>query len=191
MTTSKKTGLHRFALFTAGCTLLLLVAGALVTSNDAGLSVPDWPLSYGSLTPPMVGGIRYEHSHRLIASFVGLLTIVLAVWLWLREPRHWVRRLGLVALGAVIAQGVLGGLTVWFFLPVPISVAHASLAQLFFGTVISLALFTSRWWQSDLPQLDDSGAPRVRQLALRSEEHTSELQSRQYLVCRLLLEKKK
>src|SRR3989454_5733681 len=71
MTTSKKTGLHRFALFTAGCTLLLLVAGALVTSNDAGLSVPDWPLSYGSLTPPMVGGIRYEHSHRLIASFVG------------------------------------------------------------------------------------------------------------------------
>ncbi|PYU32266.1 MAG: cytochrome oxidase biogenesis protein CtaA, partial [Acidobacteria bacterium] len=61
MTTSKKTGLHRFALFTAGCTLLLLVAGALVTSNDAGLSVPDWPLSYGSLTPPMVGGIRYEH----------------------------------------------------------------------------------------------------------------------------------
>src|SRR5437899_9420341 len=96
MTTSKKTGLHRFALFTAGCTLLLLVAGALVTSNDAGLSVPDWPLSYGSLTPPMVGGIRYEHSHRLIASFVGLLTIVLAVWLWLREPRPWVRRLGLV-----------------------------------------------------------------------------------------------
>src|SRR2546426_3568124 len=130
MTTSKKTGLHRFALFTAGCTLLLLVAGALVTSNDAGLSVPDWPLSYGSLTPPMVGGIRYEHSHRLIASFVGLLTIVLAIWLWLREPRPWVRRLGLVALGAVIAQGVLGGLTVWFFLPVPISVAHASLAQL-------------------------------------------------------------
>ena len=168
MTTSKKTGLHRFALFTAGCTLLLLVAGALVTSNDAGLSVPDWPLSYGSLTPPMVGGIRYEHSHRLIASFVGLLTIVLAVWLWLREPRPWVRRLGLVALGAVIAQGVLGGLTVWFFLPVPISVAHASLAQLFFSTVISLALFTSRWWQSDLPQLDDSGAPRVRQLALWS-----------------------
>src|SRR5437899_6867501 len=166
MTTSKKTGLHRFALVAAGCTLLLLVAGALVTSSDAGLSVPDWPLSYGSLTPPMVGGIRYEHGQRLIASFVGLLTIVLAVWLWLREPRPWVRRLGLVALGAVIAQGVLGGLTVWFFLPVPISVAHASLAQLFFSTVISLALFTSRWWQSDLPQLDDSGAPRVRQLGL-------------------------
>src|SRR2546425_12607333 len=106
MTTSKKTGLHRFALFTAGCTLLLLVAGALVTSNDAGLSVPDWPLSYGSLTPPMVGGVRYEHSHRLIASVVGLLTLGLAIWLWLRGPRPWVRRLGLGAPGGGIPPGV-------------------------------------------------------------------------------------
>ena len=73
---------HRFAVFTACCTFFLLIAGALVTSNDAGLSVPDWPLSYGSLTPPMVGGIFYEHGHRMIASFVGLLSIVLAVWLW-------------------------------------------------------------------------------------------------------------
>ncbi len=73
---------HRFAVFTAVCTFGLLVAGALVTSNDAGLSVPDWPLSYGSLTPPMVGGIFYEHGHRMIASFVGMLSIVLAVWLW-------------------------------------------------------------------------------------------------------------
>src|SRR2546428_10913155 len=72
---------HRFAVFTAVCTFLLLIAGALVTSNDAGLSVPDWPLSYGSLTPPMVGGIFYEHGHRMIASFVGLLSIVLAGWL--------------------------------------------------------------------------------------------------------------
>src|SRR2546428_13993038 len=91
MTTSKKTGLHRFALFTAGCTLLLLVAGALVTSNDAGLSVPDWPLSYGSLTPPIVGGIFYEHGHRMIGSFVGLLSIVLAGFLLaggFRPPPH-------------------------------------------------------------------------------------------------------
>ncbi len=109
--------LHRFAVFTAACTFLLLVAGALVTSNDAGLAVPDWPLSYGSVAPPMVGGIFYEHSHRVMATFVGILTIVLAVWLWRSEPRRWVRRLGLIALGAVIAQGVLGGLTVVFFLP--------------------------------------------------------------------------
>jgi len=166
MTTSQKQGLHRFAMFTAACTFLLLVAGALVTSNDAGLAVPDWPLSYGSLAPPMVGGIFYEHGHRIVATFVGILTIILAVWLWKREPRAWVRRLGLAALGAVVAQGVLGGLTVLFYLPVAISVAHASLAQIFFGTVASLALFTSRWWQSELPQVEDSGSPRARSLAV-------------------------
>lgn len=165
MTTRVNPGLHRFAVLTAGCTFLLLVAGALVTSNDAGLAVPDWPLSYGSIAPPMVGGIFYEHGHRVAAAFVGLLTIVLAAWLWRREPRRWVRRLGLVALGAVIAQGVLGGLAVLFYLPVTISVAHASLAQIFFGTVVSLALFTSRWWQSDLSQVEDSGSPPLRRLA--------------------------
>ncbi len=85
---------HRFAVFTACCTFLLLIAGALVTSNDAGLSVPDWPLSYGSLLPPMVGGIFYEHGHRMIAAFVGMLSIVLAVWLWRVETRAWVRWLG-------------------------------------------------------------------------------------------------
>lgn len=159
-------GLHRFAAFTAACTLVLLVAGAMVTSNEAGLAVPDWPLSYGSFLPPMVGGIRYEHGHRLVATFVGMLSIVLAVWLWRSDPRRWVRRLGLVALGTVIAQGVLGGLTVLFFLPVTISVAHACLAQTFFATVVSLTLFTSRWWQSGLPQVEDSGSPHVRSLVV-------------------------
>jgi len=168
MNPSPSPGLHRFAVFTACCIFFLLVAGALVTSNDAGLAVPDWPLSYGSLTPPMVGGIFYEHGHRMIATFVGILTIILAVWLWRREPRRWVRRLGLLALGAVIAQGILGGLTVLFYLPVPISVAHACLAQIFFGTVVSLALFTSRWWQSDLPKVADAGTPHVRSLAVWS-----------------------
>jgi len=158
--------LHRFAVFTAACTFLLLVAGALVTSNDAGLAVPDWPLSYGSVAPPMVGGIFYEHTHRVMATFVGILTIVLAVWLWRSEPRRWVRRLGLIALGAVIAQGVLGGLAVVFFLPVPISVAHACLGQIFFGTIVGLALFTSQWWQSALPRVADSGSPRLRSLTV-------------------------
>jgi cytochrome c oxidase assembly protein subunit 15 len=161
-----KPGVHRFAVFTACCTLLLLVAGALVTSNDAGLAVPDWPLSYGSVAPPMVGGIFYEHGHRLVAAFVGVLTILLALWLWHSEPRRGVRRLGLAALGVVIAQGMLGGLTVLFYLPVPISVAHASLGQIFFGTVVSLALFTSRWWQSDLKHVADSGSPSLRSLSL-------------------------
>jgi heme a synthase len=156
---------HRFAFFLSGSTVLLLMAGALVTSNDAGLAVPDWPLSYGSLLPPMVGGIFYEHGHRMIATAVGILTIILGILLARSEPRRWVRNLGWTALGLVIAQGILGGLTVKYLLPPPISTAHATLAQLFFVTVISITLFTSRWWQSDLPQLEDTGSPRLRSLA--------------------------
>lgn len=166
MTPSFQPGVHRFAVFTAACTLLLLVAGALVTSNDAGLAVPDWPLSYGTLAPPMVGGILYEHGHRMVAAFVGMLAIVLAVWLWRRDPRRWVRWLGLAALGAVIAQGVLGGLTVIFLLPPAISVAHASLAQLFFCATVSIALFTSRWWHSEWPRIERSPAAPVPILAI-------------------------
>jgi heme a synthase len=157
---------HRFALFTAGCTFLLLIAGALVTSNDAGLSVPDWPLSYGSLTPPMVGGIFYEHGHRMIAAFVGLLSIILAIWLWRTEKRRWVRWLGVAALGAVIAQGLLGGLTVLLFLPPPISAAHATLAQIFFCTIVSIALFTSTWWDQACPLVTDTGATSIHLLAI-------------------------
>ena len=157
---------HRFAIFTACCTFFLLIAGALVTSNDAGLSVPDWPLSYGSLLPPTVGGIFYEHGHRMIATLVGTLSIVLAVWLWRVETRRWVRWLGVVALGAVIAQGILGGLTVLFFLPPPISAAHATLAQLFFCTILSIALFTSAWWERERPVVADSGGTSVHTLAI-------------------------
>jgi len=157
--------LHRFALLTAGATLLLLVAGALVTSNDAGLAVPDWPLSYGRLMPPMVGNIFYEHGHRMVATFVGLLTVILALWLWRREPRRWVRRLGLAALGAVILQGVLGGITVLFLLPRPVSLAHASLAQIFFCLAVTLAVVTGRTWQEEKPRLLDAASPPLRQLA--------------------------
>lgn len=156
---------HRFAIFVGCCTFLLLIAGALVTSNDAGLSVPDWPLSYGSLTPPMVGGIFYEHGHRVIAATVGMLSIVLAVWLWRVEQRNWVRWLGVVAVGAVVAQGILGGLTVLFFLPPAVSSAHAALAQLFFCTILSIALFTSQWWERSHPVTLDSGSPRIHSLA--------------------------
>jgi len=143
--------LHRFAKFVAGCTVLLVLAGSLVTSTDSGLSVPDWPTTYGwnmFTFPPSkwVGGILYEHGHRLIASSVGFLTIVLAVWLWMSEPRRWMKWLGVGALGAVIAQGVLGGLTVMFFLPAPISTAHAGLAEIFFCMTVAIALFTSRGW---------------------------------------------
>src|SRR6202171_1450230 len=107
MKTTYHPGLHIFAVVVAVCTFLLLIAGALVTSKEAALSVPDWPLSYGTLTPPMVGGIVYEHTHRVIAAVVVLLTIVLAVLLWRKDQRRWVRNLGFAAIGAVIAQGVL------------------------------------------------------------------------------------
>jgi cytochrome c oxidase assembly protein subunit 15 len=133
-------------------TAVLIFAGGLVTSTGSGLSVPDWPNTYGwfMFTFPLdkwVGGIRYEHSHRLIASTVGFLIVVLAIWLWRAEPRAWVRRLGYIALAAVIAQGVLGGITVLWYLPDPISIAHASLAQIVFCLTTAIALFTSRGWQ--------------------------------------------
>jgi cytochrome c oxidase assembly protein subunit 15 len=166
MTKVYNEALHRYAVFTACCTFLLLIAGALVTSNDAGLSIPDWPLAYGSLTPPMVGGIRYEFTHRVIATCIGLLTIGLAVWLWRAEKRAWMRWLGLAALGGVIAQGILGGMTVRMFQPPPVSAAHATLAQLFFSTVVAIAVFTSSWWTGDVAELDDPGSPKVRSLVI-------------------------
>src|SRR5271157_2944129 len=96
---------HKFALFVAGWTVFLLTAGALVTSNDAALAVPDWPLSYGSLTPPMVGGIFYEHSHRVIAAILGIFILILAGLLWKKDERPSVRWLGIAAIGVVIVQG--------------------------------------------------------------------------------------
>ena len=145
--------LHRFSTFVAACTVLLILAGSLVTSHGAGLSVPDWPTSYGwnmfTFPPSMwVANILYEHGHRLVASTVGFLTIILAAWLWIAEPRRWLGWLGIAALGTIVAQGILGGLTVLFFLPAAISTAHAGLAEVFFCIVVSIALFTSPGWST-------------------------------------------
>jgi cytochrome c oxidase assembly protein subunit 15 len=155
-------GLHRFALFTACCTAFLIFVGGLVTSTESGLSVPDWPTTYGSNMfafpySKWVGGIFYEHGHRLTASFVGFLTVILTVWTWVREERRWMRWLSTAALGAVILQGVLGGLTVIFLLPAWISTLHACLAQTFFCTVIALAVFTSSGWKRGLPSVRSQG----------------------------------
>src|SRR5258708_32199733 len=147
-------GLHKYAIFTVCSTFLLLIAGALVTSNDAGLSVPTWPLAWGSVTPPMVGGIVYEWSHRVIAASVGFLTIILAAWLWIAEKRPWMRWLGLAALGGGLAPGILAGLTVRMFQPPAVSAAHAPPAQPFFSTLVPIAFFTSAWWQSNIFQFD-------------------------------------
>jgi heme a synthase len=164
-------GLHRFAIFTSCATLLLIVAGALVTSNDAGLSVPDWPTSFGSWykMPHMVGGVVYEHGHRMVAEFVGLLTIILAVWTWRAEKRRWLRWLGVVALGTVIAQGILGGITVLFYLPPAVSSAHAALAQTFFCIAVVIAVFTGRRWVEEQPRVElDVRRPTLFTLTLLS-----------------------
>ena len=157
--------LARYAAFVALATFLLIVAGALVTSNDAGLSVPDWPTSFGSFRMPrMVGGVKYEHGHRMIAGSVGLLTIILALWLWKADERRWVRRLGGLAVLTIVAQAVLGGITVLFYLPAPVSVGHACLAQLFFCIIVSLALFTRYDWRWDQPRIEDARTPSLRRL---------------------------
>ena len=151
---------HRYAKLVAACVVLLITAGGMVTSTGSGLSVPDWPTTYGwnMFTFPMskwVGGIRYEHVHRLIASTVGFLTIVLAVWTWRIEPRRWVRWLGAACLGAVILQGVLGGITVLFFLPPAVSIGHAGLAQIFFCLTVTMAVVTSPRWRHPESPVED------------------------------------
>jgi len=150
--------LRRFTKLVACSTLFLIFAGAMVTSTGSGLAVPDWPLSYGKVFPPMIGGIFYEHGHRMIAATVGFLTVIQAIWLQRRERKRFVRTLGWCALGAVIAQGVLGGLTVIFLLPHAISVAHAGLAEIFFCINTSIAFFTSRAYES-LRAMEKGDAP--------------------------------
>jgi len=156
-------GLNRFAVLVACATFFLIIAGALVTSNDAGLATSDWPLSNGQVFPKMVGNLFWEHGHRMVATSVGILTIVLALYLFFKEKRRWVRRLGGIALAGVVLQGLLGGLTVKLLLPLWVSSAHATLAQLFFCTTISLAVFTSRSWHQ-APSLEENGQPALRYL---------------------------
>lgn len=142
-----------------------------MTSNDAGLSVPDWPTSFGSWykIPKLVGGVKFEHTHRMIAQVAGLLTIVLAVWTWRSEKRRWLTILGFAALGTVIAQGVLGGITVLFYLPPAVSSAHAALAQTFFCIAVAMAVFTGRRWIEEQPRVEfDQRRPTLFTLTLLS-----------------------
>ena len=150
----------------AGCTFLLLLAGAMVTSTGSGLAVPDWPLSFGKVMPAMEGGVLYEHGHRMVATFVGALIVVEALWLWRVEPRPWVRALGWFALGGVIVQGALGGLTVLLRLPDAVSVSHAALAQLVFGLTVAIAVACSRSWLRDgAAEAVDADVPSLFSLA--------------------------
>jgi len=158
--------LHRFAVLTAVATLFLICVGGVVTSKGVGMAVPDWPTTFGYNMfffpiSKWVGGVFYEHSHRLVASAVGFLTTILAVWLWVKEERRWLRRLGVLAFVGVCLQGVLGGLRVTQ-LKDEIGIFHAALAQLFFVLVCTIALFTSRWWlKSDRVNPDQIGTFRA------------------------------
>lgn len=148
--------LHRYALATAGCTFILLLAGALVTSTGSSLAVPDWPLSFGKFFPPMTGGVLFEHGHRMVAGTVTILMLGLAISTQILEKRPWVKKLAWTAMGAIVLQAILGGVTVLLHLPTQVSVAHAGLAQVFFCLIVSLALVTSQGWIKARPhQLAD------------------------------------
>ncbi len=143
--------LHWFAVLTAFVTFLLIGLGGLVTSHGAGMSVPDWPNTYGynMFAFPIkdwVGGIFYEHTHRLLATAVGLLTTILAVWLWLKDPRKWMHWLGVAAFFGVVLQGILGGLRVILHMD-SLGIFHATIAQLYLVLMCAIAVFTSRLWQ--------------------------------------------
>jgi len=158
---------HIFAVFTACAAFVVITAGALVTSNDAGLSVPDWPTSFGYLVkvPRFVGGIRYEWSHRMVAGTLVTLTLAIAIWTLLVERRRWLRWLAVGAFCTVIAQAILGGLTVLFLQPPAVSTAHATVAQTFFCIAVAIAVFTGRKWIEEQPQVEfDSRRPSLYRL---------------------------
>jgi heme a synthase len=162
---------HAFAVFTACATFVVITAGALVTSNDAGLSVPDWPTSFGYLikVPHFVGGVRYEWSHRMVAGSLVTLTLAIAIWTLVVERRRWLRWLAVGAFCTVIAQAILGGLTVLFLQPPAVSTAHATVAQTFFCIAVAIALFTGRRWVEEPPRVEfDQRRPSLFTLTLLS-----------------------
>ncbi|MBI3551025.1 MAG: COX15/CtaA family protein [Elusimicrobia bacterium] len=138
--------LRTYARLTACTAFFLLIAGGLVTSTGSSLSVPDWPLSFGTLLPPMIGGVLFEHGHRLLAGAVALMTFALTLWCYRAEPRIWVRRVAYFAAAAIVAQAALGGLTVLMRLPPAVSVAHACLAQLVFCALVAIAQAGTSWF---------------------------------------------
>jgi cytochrome c oxidase assembly protein subunit 15 len=146
--TNRKKWVSGVTLLTAFSTVILLAAGALVTGTGSGLAVPDWPLAFGQFFPPMVGGVFYEHGHRLIAGFVALLTIVQLFVILRFEERTWVKKLAFLAVALVLTQATLGGLTVLFLLPKAVSIAHACLAQTYFCNAVILMTVTSSVWET-------------------------------------------
>jgi cytochrome c oxidase assembly protein subunit 15 len=164
-------GHHIFAVFTACATFVVIMAGALVTSNDAGLSVPDWPTSFGYLVkvPHFVGGIRYEWTHRMLAGSLLTLTLSIALWTLIVESRRWLRWLAVGAFCTVIVQAIIGGLTVRLLQPPAVSAAHATVAQTFFCIAVAIAVFTGRRWVEEQPRVEfDQQRPSLFTLTLLS-----------------------
>lgn len=162
---------HIFAVIVACATLVVITAGALVTSNDAGLSVPDWPTSFGYLikVPHFVGGIRFEWTHRMLAGSLLTLTLTIAIWTLIVEKRRWLRWLAVAAFCTVIMQAILGGMTVLMFQPPAVSTAHATVAQTFFCIAVCIAMFTGRKWIEEVPKVEsDVRRPTLLTLTLVS-----------------------
>ena len=169
MTTTYNPGIHRFAKFVVAWTVLLFIAGALVTSNNAALSVPDWPKSFGTWFPSLrqlAGGAFFEHSHRVIAGALGIFVLVLAILIWRKDNRRWLRWFGVIAVAGVAVQAVLGGEVVRQLLQYWLPVIHACFAQIVFAAVLGIAVFTSQWWISERPQLADRGTPSIQTVAM-------------------------
>lgn len=159
------TGLHRYAVALAVVTFFLIFVGGLVTSTGSAMSVPTWPLAFGKLIPQLKGGVRFEYGHRVLAGIVSLMTIGLALWAWLGEPRRWVRWLATGAVAMVLVQAVLGGLTVLFDLPLWLAVSHAGTAQAFFCLTVALAMITNPTWERPARVSAGMERPRVTTLA--------------------------
>jgi heme a synthase len=169
MKTAYHPGVHRYAVLVFAWTLLLLLAGALVTSKDAALAVADWPTSFGTYFPSLKllsGGAFFEHAHRVIAFILGLLLLAEAILIWFVEERRWLRWFALAAVGGVVAQAVLGGEVVRKLLHYWLPVAHACFAQIMFGAILSIAVFTSKWWTGPREPLEDQGGVSIHTLAV-------------------------
>ena len=169
MTTTYNRSVHRFAVFVVLWTVLLFVFGALVTSKNAALSVPDWPKSFGTWFPSMrqlAGGAFFEHTHRVIAGVMGVLTLLLAVLIWMKDSRIWLRWFGVIAVAGVVVQAILGGEVVRQLLQYWLPVLHACFAQVMFAAVVGIAVFTSKWWIEERPHLHDAGTPSILVLAI-------------------------
>jgi heme a synthase len=158
--------LHRFAIVAAAATFVLVFAGGLVTSTGSAMAVPSWPLDAGHLIPQQWGaGVLFEWGHRAIAGTVSILTLTLALWVWMAERRAWVRYTALAAVALVVVQAVLGGITVLLDLPLAVAVAHAMTGQAFFCLMVAIALITSPSWETPTPPARVSGRAPLAALA--------------------------